>query len=374
MDRLDWAYLLRLAEENGMRPILYRGLCIIPPDDVPEAFLSPLRTFAFDNATRNLWLAAEVLRLCEGLKTQGIAAIPFKGPPLSSWAYGELGLRESSDLDLIVRQADLVETSTFLRSQGYRPRHEAATHNLSQSKLLRYHSFTKPDSGICLDLQLSLEGPHFSFALDRNELWNRAEPRSFAGGTVLDFSAEDQLILLCVHGVKDLWVQLKWVCDIAGLINNGPKINFHLMLDRAKRLRSQRRLLLGLLLAHRLFGPSLPESVVELALRNSAVVASTDGVVRRHVNGNRSMADFYRVSTYFQTDDTFLEKTKRCNRYLKAYLRLMLPSENDRKYLQSKGWPPAAGYLVRPLRLILRYAVAPHRAVAKLKERFGSMH
>jgi len=372
LDSLDWAYLARLAELNGMRPIFYRGLCIIvPPHDVPEALLSPLRTFAFDNATRNLWLAAEVLNICDGLKKQGIAAIPFKGPTLSSWAYGELGLRESSDLDLIVRQANLVETITFLRSQGYRPRNEPATQ--SQSKLLRYHAFNKPDSGISLDLQLSLEGPHFSFALDRNELWNRAEPRNFAGGTVLSFSAEDHLMLLCVHGVKDLWVQVKWVCDIAGLINNGPEIDFHLMLDRAKRLRSQRMLLLGLLLAHRFFGARLPEAVLDLALRNSAVVASADGVVRRFVRGNQSTPDSYRVGTYLKMDDTFLERMKRCNRYLKGYLRLMLPSEDDRKYLQARGWPRAAGYLVRLLRLMVRYAVAPQRAVAKLKEHLGSM-
>jgi hypothetical protein len=143
--------------------------------------------------------------------------------------------------------------------------------------------------------------------------------------------------------------------------------------DRARRLGSRRMLLLGLLLAHRFFGADLPDDVLGLALRNPAVVGAAETVVRRAVSGNRTITDSYRVSLYFKMDDTLLEKAKRCRRYLKPYLRLILPSEDDRNYLRSKAWPSAVAYLIRPLRLVAKYATAPRHAVAKLKEWFGSM-
>jgi hypothetical protein len=152
--------------------------------------------------------------------------------------------------------------------------------------------------------------------LDRDELWNHAETKSFAGRTILSFSAEDYLILLCVHGVKDLWVQLKWVCDIAALIDFGPEIDWELALDRAGRLGSRRMFLLGSLLAHRLFGVRLPGEVLRL-MRKRAVFASAETVISRILSGNQTTTDSYRISLYFKMDDTLLDKVRRCRRYIR---------------------------------------------------------
>jgi hypothetical protein len=117
----------------------------------------------------------------------------------------------------------------------------------------------------------------------------------------------------------------------------------------------------------------LPEEVMRLALRTPTVVAAAETVVHRIASGNRTVKDSYRVSLYFKLDDTLLKKARRSRRYLKPYLNLILPSEDDREYFRSKAWPSAIAYLVRPLRLAAKYGTAPRRAFSKLKEWFGAM-
>ena len=50
----------------------------------------------------------------------GIPAIPFKGPTLASAAYGGLALRESGDLDILVRAEDAVRAKDMLVSSEFR--------------------------------------------------------------------------------------------------------------------------------------------------------------------------------------------------------------------------------------------------------------
>jgi hypothetical protein len=57
-------------------------------------------------ARKNLRFTAELIRILNCLESHGIAAIPFKGPTLAESVYGNLALREFSDLDILVRQSD----------------------------------------------------------------------------------------------------------------------------------------------------------------------------------------------------------------------------------------------------------------------------
>jgi len=61
----------------------------------------------------------ELLAILEALDGRGIEAIAHKGPTLSALAFGRAGVRDSVDLDLVVRERDVTAAEQVLRGRGY---------------------------------------------------------------------------------------------------------------------------------------------------------------------------------------------------------------------------------------------------------------
>jgi len=373
---IEWTYVVGKAEDHGIRPLLFRSLNTVCPEIIPSLILKNLRTFVLANATRNLWLGAELIKLLNSFKDRGISAIPFKGPVLGSWAYGDPALRESSDLDILIPNRSLQEAKALLATQGYRQQSPVPSQrnaDANEKDTQRYHIFIDKDSGATVDLQPSLEAPHFSFAL-HSQLWDGAVFREFAGQTILSFCPEHLLILLCVHGTKDVWSRMKWICDIAEFVQRDKEIHWDRILDQAKRLCAKRKFLLGCFLAYDLLHAKLPEHILHNALKEPLVTTAAETIRRRLFVDNRTCTNFERVTLYFRTDDTFRERMKRFLRYLSLYLCVLLvPSDDDRQFLRGADWPSSASYIVRPVRLIAKYGTRPHQAIKAFRDWFRSM-
>src|SRR5689334_10479117 len=99
---IDWTALIREATYHEVVPLLYHSLQTTCPEAVPEPVLAQLRTVFQATAWYNLCLTGELLTLLDLFATQGIAAIPYKGPILAAAVYGNLALRTFRDLDILV--------------------------------------------------------------------------------------------------------------------------------------------------------------------------------------------------------------------------------------------------------------------------------
>ena len=375
-DNTDWPGVLRLASEHGVRPLLYRSLQSTCPDRVPDAVIGELLGFIRSDVAHNLSQNAELVRLLKGLGERGVPAIPFKGAILADWAFTDASLRESGDIDIVIRRRHLREAVTFLLTQDYRSRSgglEAKLENTTDDNLGRYLRFDRIDGLASVDLQTSLEAPHFTFALDSDELWDRTIRRTFLGETVLSFSTEDLLILLGVHGTKDVWFKLKWICDIAGLIAREQGLDWDRVLRRAAHLRAKRKLLFGCLLAHDLLGADLPERVLAQIHKEPRVLASAKTIVEKYCLSSRRFTDAERATLYFRTADPG-ERRRRVVRYVRRTLGVLLhPSDKDRRAVSLPAWLSPVYYLVRPVRLVAQFAMRPRLAAQAIREMFESL-
>jgi len=79
---------------------------------------------------------------------------------------------------------------------------------------------------------------------------------------VTGVSAEDLILILCVHGSKHLWERLSWICDVAELVRARPDIDWGWVMEQARTTGSERMLFLGLFLAHALLDAVLPPDVM----------------------------------------------------------------------------------------------------------------
>src|SRR5262245_18085134 len=116
---LDWKTLLRFADRHGVQPLLNQALKSTCWDRVPQTTRVELHRFNKANVQKNLLFTAELLQLIGEFERNHISIIAFKGPVLAEAVYGDVSLREFSDLDVLVHEADLRKAEDILTARGY---------------------------------------------------------------------------------------------------------------------------------------------------------------------------------------------------------------------------------------------------------------
>ncbi|MDL1890717.1 nucleotidyltransferase family protein [Nitrospirales bacterium NOB] len=260
-DGVEWDLIWRLARAHGVAPLVYRNLVAICPAAVPATVHELFRRHIQANALLNSLLAKELASVVEAMAAKGVRTIPFKGVTLAQFAYGDLALRECADLDLIVDQTSVSQARQVLWSQGYQLTSRNGHYDESSDE--PYHFFQKRNGIIAVDLQWTMAGPRFEFRLDRSQLWARVRAVDLPTKSVPGLCPEELLLLLCVHGAKHGWEQLKWACDVAELVTRRQTLDWSRLLFLAKEWRCRRMVLLGLALAKSLFDIVLPRAVLD---------------------------------------------------------------------------------------------------------------
>ena len=263
-DAIDWPLLLSTASRHGMFPLLAWHLARLRPGVAPAPILQHVQDEFQRHGRENLRLIATLVRVLHSLTQRGLTAIPFKGPVQALLLYGNVALRQFSDLDLFIHLEDLVPVQDVLRSHGFQPDIE-----LDQQKQMAHvrhgceMQFTSAKEGICIDLHWAFTPRHFSLGTIQ-DLWERTCTLTVAGEQVCTFAPEDLLLVLCIHGYKHYWERLSWLCDVAMLIRTYPQINFGDALERASAMGARRIVLLALRLANDILALRLPEDVSSL--------------------------------------------------------------------------------------------------------------
>ena len=275
---LDWQALIEAAQEHGVTPLVCRQLLGNFAESVPEELRASLRAYHERVAQRNLFLAAEMLRLSGRFRAEGMIAVPYKGPLLAAQAYGDFGLRQFVDLDFAIRQRDLPRAAALLAADGYNAVFGAITADEASRPTHSEYQFRRPAGSVVVEMQTEVTLRYFPQALDFDALESRVARVPFAGGETLSFSPEDTLILLAVHGAKHFWERLLWIADISELSQSEGGIDWTVAFSRAKQMEVSRMLNLALYLAHRMLEAPLPDDVREKVLRDPVARKLGEGI------------------------------------------------------------------------------------------------
>jgi hypothetical protein len=355
---VDWDYLLAEAYENSVTPLLERQLRVVASDSVPPAQMDRLKSAYRSNTVRCLFLAAELTTILDLFRSQGIAAIPYKGPILAVQAYGDVTLREFEDLDIIIHQRDLPRAQEVILGLGYCAKFPwILSPGAAASLVPGEYNYRDEARRVMVELHTELTLRHFPVVPDLDDYMQRLVPVTISGHEIQTFGPEDALTALCIHGSKDFWERLSWVADIAELLHANPGLDWEQTLKRAESLKSQRMLRLGLALASDLLDAPLPEEIL-LQVRADRVAASVAAQVE-----HRLLSREWRpldAAGRFRFRRRMLPGTFAGWRY---FIRLaVVPAEED--WLMMRLPRPLAPLYValRPLRLLQKYGWASRRA------------
>ena len=350
----DWDYLFQCALKHGVFPSLYRRLADTCLEAVPSEVLAAWRRLYQVHALRNLRLTGELLKTLDLFESQGIAALPYKGPVLAQTAYGDLALRQFADLDILVRCADMEKVRELLLAEGYRLL-EALSGKQERLHLKYSVEFTFENARrTMLDVHWRLVRDYLGGGLDPEEALARRVPLQILGKTVSTLPPEDNLLMVCHYGTLDSWPTLSAVSDVARLIHSQNSWNWPRLLQRAKEARLRRQALLGLSLARELLGAPVPPEVMEEADTDPSVAAVRRWVAHNLWTGNGETLGFLKqTSFYLQTQDSFKDKVRH------VWCRLAIPTSEDWRWVSLPDSLYGLYFVIRPLRLAFQGVIMP---------------
>jgi hypothetical protein len=345
---IDWAYLMQTAVKQGIMPLLYQSLNTTCPEAVPKANLAQLRNYFHTNAQRNLFLTKELLKLLTLFESHSIPAIPFKGPVLAVSAYGNLSLRRISDLDILVREQDYHKAKKLLLDQGHR-----MVKNRGHEAFYLQAQMWHEEKDVSVDLHYGIQPKHLQ--LNSEIFLENLQPLSFVGTRIQTFSPETHLLILCIEGKKEGWNQFSRLCDVAALINSYPQMNWESLTEQARRLKIKRILDFGLVLANTLLKAPVPASVLSSVKQAPLIKWLITQLGKNLFSSPGSQRHpFYLWATALYQGELH-----------RLLLYWLIPNEADLGFLPLPRTLHFLYYLIRPVRLVGKYGLAPFQALFK---------
>ncbi|MGH7717713.1 MAG: nucleotidyltransferase domain-containing protein [Gemmatimonadaceae bacterium] len=187
----------------------------------------------------------------EALGAAGISVMVVKGAALAETVYDHPAQRHCHDIDLFVARDDLDRAVCALRKAGFTQAPLSPDYGPFDVKM-------DHPSGLPLELHGRLFGLPF-YKLPASEAWARSRATVIAGVVTRTLSPEHALVHVCGHAsysVSRQW--LRWVCDAWYIIEREPELDWHQMLETARRARLVVPLFVTLRYLSEAFGARIP--------------------------------------------------------------------------------------------------------------------
>ncbi|WP_459501934.1 nucleotidyltransferase domain-containing protein [Bacillus sp. C1] len=214
---IDWNKFLKLALHHRMYAFIYTKMKNIDKQRIPSQVVQVLSTYFKRNTFHMLHLSGEMGKVSKLFAENQLRLLFLKGPILGIDLYGDISLRTSGDLDVLVPMDDLEKVNELLVKNGYVKEEDFPT-VMNEWKWRRHHTtYMHPVSKVKLEIHWRLHpGPGKEPKFD--ELWGRKRMSPITNYPVYFLGREDLLMFLVCHGARHGWSRLRWLADIDRIV------------------------------------------------------------------------------------------------------------------------------------------------------------
>lgn len=229
--------------------------------ELPANFLTRMRKEVWQMAVRSLELFESQRRLESEFTSAYVPVLWLKGLALSDQLYGRIEARQSGDLDLLVRPADLEQAEKCLFRAGYSPLLSSKTGKDQHVMNAHHTTWSFCDSAIQplpVELHHRLSGPA-DCQPPADDWFRRSRNVQVRDAEFRVPSRVDELVLLCLHAHHHNFGHLRNLMDIAEYwLRFGSEINKETLMLQAQESRCAGRVGAAFALAKRAIQPKLP--------------------------------------------------------------------------------------------------------------------
>lgn len=375
---LNWNEVVELATDNGVLPLFCKAVNRSPPASYPVDIQQQLELSTKAAAIRNLFFAKQLARIQGHLGLTGVRALAIKGPAIASMAYGNIALRNFSDLDLLVSEESYACARDELLRLGY---HQTQDYGWQSS-------YRSEQSHVTVDLHCRLLPEWFPLTMGFEELAQRAINITVDSIQIKTLSLEDSFFLLCGHIAKDFVkdrLALVKLTDLAWLISHRGDLDWDVISRRAETQHLHNLIAGCVQIAATVLRLTLPANCPSFIAEHrmpanivSIALSQLQSRMRFPAEGIRAFIVCVRYKSFFWKGSN--NRTKICQKSMRIslrhmYERYLLPNEKDHEVVTlSRRFEPLY-FAVRPIRLAyegIRHMIelnAQKRKVRKIGKR-----
>ena len=345
-----------LSRLHRIRPVVYR---VLLNTIAPEQFKTLLKNELHSITLKNFELAKETERIVKKLEAGNILAIPYKGVAFSKQFYGDISMRESSDIDLAIDPTSLLAIKPLLEEDGYsiaagmeNPTKASANYYLENKDLCFDKATTKEHFHI--ELHWMITHPNYQAPVNLNKIDTSQMLESELAGTQLKFlePAEHFRVTLLHHLLHDGIEYLKLLIDIAqaqSILITGS-VN-----EKISQLEQHYNVVPIFLAIEDLFGVG---EVSKLPSNNTLSASISDYCLRSTIGRYQRHRVFSLIGHYRRTLHNrvrFINNKKDKYLFQLSYLHsLIKPGLGEQQWIPLPSFLHGLYYLIRPIRILLR--------------------
>jgi len=332
------------------------GLRIQP--DIPASFATRQRQQYNDHCQSALQKTAaniqSLTRIARCLDEHGIAYLSFKGPALAQLLYGSALLKQSVDIDILVRPQDTLAAIEALQSIGIISSSDIVPNNPQTWKtiqlLCKDWMLDDQTNGCHVELHWRVEINPFLLPTQFDLWFERKSCVSLGSSTIHTLCIEDLFIQVMVHGARSLWTRLHWLLDFDALLRRDD-INWKQVSDTIGTDGLHQILLYSLRLSQRLLATPLPLALTKL------IDSATHGQRRRAdslTNQSLQAMQHRRHITWLPLRLCYLKLMQKKSFQLFELITLIGPHQPDVMRLPLPIYLFPLYFLLRPLFVVQR--------------------
>lgn len=267
-DDFDPVSFMRLLHRHKLLPVAELLLELVD-DETRKNWKERLKRLA----ARSLTISAENIKVIKALREDGIQAIPMKGAVLAYRLYGDPGLRQYSDIDLLINKSELGAAGKILPEINFDKIYPT---DLTKKQESVYFSFRKDFGFFNEEKQLLIE---LHFGIYVHQLLKKQDAEDlFANIEYIDIHNEQiavqdeasTFIYLVFHGCLHQFYRLTWLRDVARCLEVFD-LDHEEILKRFRKLGLERLLATGLILAQHYFNTEIPLAYKGLISRGAVI-------------------------------------------------------------------------------------------------------
>ena len=220
----DWTRLVEKAQQEGVSAVLFHNITKHRLEYlIPQESYRDLSNHYYTNLKRNMAIIGQLREALATFQEAGIPCIVLKGIALAEHVYPNIGTREMSDVDILVKKDDLFKVDNYLSSLGYISRDSSlgkAIHNpVGYLASLDYRKDAKSPLNLHVHWHIvntSVPATMFVERIDINRLWEHSAMTAVADSRALMLRPEHMIIYLCEHALRvgHSFDRLILICDI----------------------------------------------------------------------------------------------------------------------------------------------------------------
>ena len=287
--KLDWSYILDIAQKTKIAPLLYTNLLELGYEDrLPAGISRKMRQTYHSNGLRNLLYYRELNNILISFKTVGIEAIVLKGAVLAEIIWKNVSLRHMWDIDLLVREKDLSGSEKKLFELGY-----VSCEHLYPKDSFKYNQhippFCNPRNGMIAELHTDLTYPKNRF-LRMQETWERAWPIKLSGVNTHMLCPDDLVVHLSY--IDHIVGKLRNLTDIAKIVKSYKScINWEWIIKQAYERDFVGYIYYPLYFAKEILNADIREEILENLHARSRLTGIENNLLKQIIRRNILITD-----------------------------------------------------------------------------------